>query len=311
VSRNTDRGSSDPRVGTDSALSGFLLLYKPVGPGSQALLGAVRRLAGTRRVGHGGTLDPFASGLLPVAVGRATRLIDRLHSFPKTYEAELRLGIETDTLDLEGRVLRRVGVPELSEPEVDGCLSRFVGLSQQLPPAYSAARVGGGRRAYDAARAGEAVELEARQVEIHQLSRLSLQGDRLRFRVTCSSGTYVRSLGRDIAAALGTAGHLTRLVRTAIGPLALVEAQTVAEVEATARELGFDRLLLPPDVLLVQTPALVSGEAETQRVLQGAPLLPGVAIPPDAPVRAYEPDGTLLALLSGASGGLAPKLLLK
>ncbi|MDP9379124.1 MAG: tRNA pseudouridine(55) synthase TruB [Chloroflexota bacterium] len=288
-----------------------MLLYKPVGPGSQSLLGSVRRLAGTRRVGHGGTLDPFASGLLPVAVGRATRLVDRLHSFPKTYEAQLRLGLETDSLDLEGEVQTAADVPALTESQVRSCLSSFVGALEQTPPAYSAARIGG-RRAYEIARAGGVVDLAARTVEIHELALLGLAGDTLTFQVTCSSGTYVRSLGRDIAAALGTVGHLTRLVRTRVGPFRLEDALTAPEMHEAARTLGFDKVLIPPDMLLRDTPAMLLTGQQADAVRNGAPLTHAFSVPPGTSVRAYEEDGALLSLLSvSEEGSLSPTFLLK
>lgn len=291
-------------------LSGFVLLYKPVGPGSQALLSTVRRLAGTRRVGHAGTLDPLASGLLPVAVGRSTRLIDRLHLHPKTYEAELRLGIETDTLDLEGAVVATSPVPRLDPATVDRCFAAFLGEQQQRPPMYSAIRVAG-QRSYDLARSGRVTDPPSRMIHIHDLSLLDLRPDRLRFRVTCSTGTYVRSLGRDVARALGTTGHLTRLLRTRVGPFILRDALTADELRANAERLGFPALLLPPDVVLGDLPAVLLDTAQERRVLQGMPIPARTDLPPETEVRAYGEDGRLLALLRVAESGLAPSLLLK
>lgn len=299
-----------PAPHPSASLSGFVLLYKPVGPGSQALLSAVKRLAGTRRVGHAGTLDPFASGLLPVAVGRATRLIDRLHLHPKTYEAELRLGLETDTLDLEGAIVATSPVPWLDPATIDRCLTSFLGRHEQSPPAYSAIRVAG-QRSYDLARSGRATDPPSRTIHIHGLSLLDLCPDRLRFRVTCSTGTYVRSLGRDIARALGTAGHLTRLVRTRVGPFTLRDALTAGDLRSNAERLGFPPLLLPPDVLLDEIPAIVLDAAQERRVLQGMPVPTGTELPPGTEIRAYGQDGRLLALLRAGESGLAPGLLLK
>ena len=295
--------------GKFSSPSGFVLLYKPVGPGSQSLLGSIRRLAGTRRVGHGGTLDPFALGLLPVAVGRATRLVDRLHSFPKTYEAELRLGIETDTLDVEGEVLSEVDPPPLVEAEVRRRLDGFLGVREQIPPAYSAARVAG-RRAYDLARAGQEVALAPRTISIHELSLLGLGADRLTFRVRCTSGTYVRALGRDIALALGTVGHLTRLIRTGVGPFRLGDALTVAEVQGLVARFGLGRALLPPDALLEDLPCVGLTEPEVALVLNGA-MVPHDGLPSGTRVRAYGGDGRLLAVLEAMQSGLRPRLLLQ
>ncbi|MDQ3856623.1 MAG: tRNA pseudouridine(55) synthase TruB, partial [Chloroflexota bacterium] len=174
--------------------SGFLVLYKPVGPTSQSLVNQVRGLLGVRRVGHTGTLDPFAAGVLPVAVGRANRLIERVHAYSKCYRAVLRFGVRTTTADLEGEVVKiDPGIPP-ALAAVQSVLPSFLGEIEQTPPAYSAAKVGG-RRAYHLARAGETVQLKPRRVTIHSLEVLSYRGDQLVLDVTCSTGTYVRALG--------------------------------------------------------------------------------------------------------------------
>lgn len=302
--------------------SGFLNLYKPVGPGSQSLLGRVRRLAGTRRVGHGGTLDPFASGVLPIAVGRATRLIDRLHAFPKTYRAEIRLGIETTTGDLEGDVIARKSRGLPPPQEVAGVVSRFQGAMEQTPPAFSAVRVGG-RRAYEVARAGESADLAARTVHIYSISVSGCVGERLTIEVTCSSGTYIRVLGQDIAVALGTTGHLSRLVRTAVGPFDIAGSVTLEELEAAARgaepgpETGggpLRSLLEPPDILLTEVAAVALDLDQAAAISSGRRIGVARAVEVGAWVRAYDVDGGLLGLLMGGDlpdGGLAPRLLLK
>ena len=294
-----------------NAPTGFVVLYKPVGPGSQGLLGAVKRLAGTRRVGHAGTLDPFASGVLPVAVGRATRLVDQLHTFPKTYRAVVRLGIETSTLDVEGEVTRREQPPRLTPEAVGEALAAFVGTIRQAPPIYSAAKVGG-RRAYELARAGAEVELDDREVTIHALTLLSLSEDRLAMEVCCSTGTYVRSLGRDIAAALGTVAHLSRLVRTRVGPFGIDGALTADEMVAIAGRLGLDAVLHAPDEVLLDLPAVALSPEECVAAVQGR-LLPWSSDRPGVGqrVRAYDGGGRLLCLLERTKDGLAPRLLLQ
>lgn len=293
-----------------SPVSGFVLLYKPVGPGSQKLLGIVRRLAGTRRVGHCGTLDPFASGLLPVAVGRATRLVDRVHQFPKTYEADLQLGVETDTLDLEGAPNQLAGIPPLLSPEeVEVCLQRSRGPIRQIPPAFSAARIGG-LRAYQLARAGQDPTIAPRSVEVYDLSLTSMSTTAIGFRVTCSSGTYVRALAKDIAQALGTNGHLTRLVRTDIGPFSLRQAITSEELERLAAGEGIPSVLLSPDVLYPLSPAVVLSDDQAALVRNGAPIPSSHSLPIGTMVRAYE-DGELLALMASEEATLTPTLLLK
>lgn len=293
-----------------SVYSGFLNLYKPECPGSQALLGPVKRATGTRRVGHAGTLDPFASGVLPVAVGRSTRLIDRLHTFPKTYVADVRLGVATTTGDPEGEVAERCPVPELSGERVETVLSRFTGEIEQVPPAYSAIRVGG-RRAYELARAGESVDLKPRVVIVHALSLLSLGEDRFSIEVSCSTGTYVRSLGMDIACALGTVGYLTRLVRTRVGPFRLEDTVTLERVQDAASRLAMEEVLSPPDVVLADLQAVTLDSQEVDLVMRGAPVPVGSPPPEGTMVRAYTEDGGILALLESSGGSLQPRLLLK
>lgn len=197
---------------------GILRVDKPVGPTSHDMVGRVRRVLKTRRVGHTGTLDPFASGLLLICVGPATRLSQVLTGMPKTYEAEAVLGIRTDTDDCEGTVVsRREGVAELHRDDVEAALVAFRGRILQAPPPYSAKKVGG-EAAYLKARRGEIVELAPVEVEIESLELLEWTPPHLRFRVRCSSGTYVRALARDLGEALGVGAHLTGLRRTAIGP---------------------------------------------------------------------------------------------
>ena len=295
---------------TKPELSGLVLLYKPVGPGSQSLLRRVKRLVHTKRVGHAGTLDPFASGLLPVAVGKATRLVDTIHTFPKTYEATLRLGIATDTEDLEGGVTATSPVPPLTTADVERVLTTFLGEQHQQPPRYSAVRTGG-KRSYEHARSGISVDPPRRTVYVHGLRLLALDHAWLRFEVRCSSGTYVRSLGRDIASALGTVGHLTALVRTAIGPLHLDQALTPDEVESHAATLGIEALILPADVVLYDLYAVVLNAQETVMLRNGVLIQRDLNLPDETPVRGYDADGVLLGLLRSTEGGLAPRLLLK
>ncbi len=295
---------------TKPELSGFLLLYKEVGPGSQSLLRGVKRLVHTMRVGHAGTLDPFASGLLPVAVGKATRLVNTIHAFPKTYEATLLLGIATDTEDLEGRVTATNTVPALSTAVVESALATFLGEQEQQPPRYSAVRTAG-KRSYEHARSGIPVDPPRRTVHIHALRVLALDGPCLRFEVRCSSGTYVRSLGRDIATALGTVGHLTTLVRTAIGPLRLEQALTPEELESLAATFGIHALILPADVVLHDLHAVVLSAQETVMLRNGVLIRRDTDLPTGTPVRGYDEEGALLGILRCAEGGLAPRLLLK
>nr|MCU0626019.1 tRNA pseudouridine(55) synthase TruB [Gemmatimonadaceae bacterium] len=185
-------------------VDGLVLLDKPAGISSHDAVLAARRAIGERRIGHAGTLDPFATGILVLCTGRATRLLAHLPDEPKHYEAVVQWGAETDTEDLTGAVTVRAPVPD--EHHVRALLPRFVGALSQVPPLYSAKRVGG-QRAYEAARAGVAVALAPVAIEVHALTIDAWDGDRCRLQVVCGGGTYVRSLARDIARAAGSAAH--------------------------------------------------------------------------------------------------------
>ena len=203
---------------------GLLLIDKPAGITSHDVVDRVRRSLGTRKVGHAGTLDPMATGLLVIGVGRATRLLRFLADLDKTYEGTARLGVETDTLDADGEVTRMVDLPAtVSSAEIRRAMVSLEGESMQRPPAYSAVKVGG-RKLYEAARAGEVLEAAARTSSNPRTRIRRAAGADVDFRVTCSSGTYVRVLLADVGTALGCGAHLTRLRRSAIGPFRVEEA---------------------------------------------------------------------------------------
>lgn len=202
---------------------GLLLLDKPKGMTSHDVVDAVRRTLGTRKVGHAGTLDPMATGLLLVGAGRATRLLRFFGDLPKVYEGTARLGVETDTLDADGTVVRSSAV-EVSRAQVEAAVAALVGESMQRPPAYSAVKVGG-RKLYESARAGETVEAAPRRIRVDAFEVRSFDGRDVEFGVTCSGGTYVRVLAADVGTALGCGAHLTRLRRTAIGPYRVDDAE--------------------------------------------------------------------------------------
>ncbi len=201
---------------------GLLLVDKPGGMTSHDVIDVVRRALGTRKVGHAGTLDPMATGLLLIGVGRATRLLRFLGDFPKTYEGTARLGITTTTLDAEGEVTSTAEV-SASRDQVLRAMAALTGESMQRPPAYSAVKVGG-RKLYEAARKGERLEAEPRAIEVSAFELQRIEGNNVDFLVTCSSGTYVRVLLADVGDALGCGAHLTRLRRTAIGPFEVADA---------------------------------------------------------------------------------------
>lgn len=254
-------------------LSGWLILDKPRGMGSTQGVSAVKRVLRANgyaktKVGHGGTLDPLAEGVLPIALGEATKLAGRMLDSDKIYAFTLKFGEETDTLDTEGPVIATSDVrPTLAE--VEAVLPRFTGAIEQVPPAYSALKVGG-QRAYDLARAGEAVELKARQVTIHALNlRRGDDLDEVTLEAHVSKGTYIRSLARDIAHALGTCGHVTYLRRIKAGPFLESQAISLDKLEQTAKGRDLEHLLLPLEAGLDDIPALSLDQTSAQAVRQG------------------------------------------
>ncbi|MFC0588308.1 tRNA pseudouridine(55) synthase TruB [Novosphingobium aquiterrae] len=251
---------------------GWIILDKPVGLGSTQAVGAVKRVCreaglGKVKVGHGGTLDPLASGVLPIALGEATKLCGRMLDASKEYAFTVRFGTETDSLDLEGAVIAQSDVrPTLAE--IAAVLPRFTGPIEQVPPAYSAIKVDG-QRAYDLARKGEAVELKPRAVTIHSLTIESVLGDAATLVAHVSKGTYIRSLARDIAHALGTVGHVTMLHRLRAGPFAEIQAISLDKLNEVGKGAALENVLLPLEAGLVDIPALNLGPEQASMVRQG------------------------------------------
>ena len=234
------------------ALHGWIILDKPVGIGSTQCVSRVKRAlrdAGEPKVkvGHGGTLDPLASGVLPIALGEATKLAGRMLDATKAYDFTITFGVQTDTLDLEGKVIA-VSDIRPTRAEVEAILPRFTGPISQVPPAYSALKVDG-ERAYDLARKGVEVEIKARSVTVHALEILPAEGgeelDSITLSATVSKGTYIRSLARDIALALGTVGHVTMLRRTKAGPFDLERAISLDFLDDAAKARALTRVVLP------------------------------------------------------------------
>ena len=284
---------------------GWIILDKPRGLGSTQAVGAVKRVLreggyAKIKVGHGGTLDPLAEGVLPIALGEATKLAGRMLDASKIYDFTVKFGEETDTLDTEGEVVERSdGRPTLAE--IAAVLPQFTGPIEQVPPAYSALKVDG-RRAYDLARAGEVVELQTRAVTIHALIIADRQHARDEITLTAhvSKGTYIRSLARDMARALGTCGHVTYLRRTKAGPFREEQAISLDKLNEIANGAQLSDLLLPLEAGLDDIPALnldqTSAQAARQgRVLSGLPQPSGLycAMLDDVPVALMEiSDGT-------------------
>jgi tRNA pseudouridine55 synthase len=289
------------RARGDTGLDAFINVCKPPGPTSHDIVADIRRVLGTRRVGHSGTLDPLAEGVLPVAVGRATRLIDALAAADKEYYAEAVLGVRTSTDDAAGEVTSRQELPDLSLKQLDDILAAFVGTIDQIPPAYSAVKVAG-RRSHELARTGRGVKLTARRVAIYSLERLDWERPLLRFKVRCSKGTYIRALARDLGDRLGIGASLCRLVRLRVGPFTLGSAIGTHELAGTGT-----RHLLPPDTLVLDTPALVMSEAEAGYLREGRSWSRAEGSPPAELARAYALGGVLHGLVRATSGRWQPR----
>jgi tRNA pseudouridine55 synthase len=233
-------------MATTPAIDGLLLVDKPDGVTSHDVVLAARRATGEKRIGHAGTLDPFATGLLVLLLGRATRLLPYMDGEPKVYRATIRFGAETDTEDLLGTVVRTGPLPD--ESTVRAALPSLTGAIEQMPPMYSAKRVEG-RRAYEAARAGETVALAPVAIRVHAWEVLEWRGEEMEVRVTCGGGTYVRSLARDLGRMVGSAAHLTRLRRERSGPFDVRDANTIEDLrEKRVR-------VLPPRQAVASLPA--------------------------------------------------------
>ncbi len=236
-------------------INGFVVVDKPAGITSHDVVSRVRRILGTRKVGHTGTLDPFATGVLPVAVNDGTKVIPFLDEGSKTYEALLRLGVTTDTLDLTGEILSESDISCITREQFLSCLTNFTGAISQVPPMYSAIKQNG-QPLYKLARQGVEVERKARDVEIYSLELLSFDLPYAAIRVTCSRGTYVRSLADDIGHQLGCGAALQELRRTASGPFCIENAVTLADLEIAVSEGRVDALCLSPITVLDHLPEI-------------------------------------------------------
>lgn len=276
-------------------MDGVIAIDKPAGPSSFAVVRAVRRALGVRKAGHTGTLDPFATGLLLVAVGRATGLIPWLQRGDKEYVADVLLGEATDTLDPTGQVVRTAAVPDLSPADVAKAIAGLTGMVMQVPPAHSAVKVAG-RRAYRLAREGAAPDLAARPVLLRQAEVLAQQGPRIRLRLRTGPGYYVRSLARDLAEALGTAGRLDALRRTETGGF---RAEEAVPLDVLCGDPAAARLVAMGDALRTLPATVLSADAAA-RVATGR-LPEGWTHPADGDVRLLRPDGALCAI--AALGG--------
>jgi len=291
---------------------GILVVAKPPGPTSHDVVALVRRLAATRRVGHGGTLDPFAAGVLPVFLGRATRVVEFHMGDRKTYRATVCFGASSTTDDLEGELTPADG-PAPDRAAVEAALPALTGTIRQRPPAYSAIKLDG-RRAYAIARSGATVELAEREVAVHRLDLVSwdaTEPDRpiAVVDVECSAGTYIRALARDLGARLGSGAYLGALTRIASGPFRLDGAASLDDIRTAAAEgpAGLADLLLPVDTGLDAFPKVALTGEEVSAVARGQFVRPAGGIPERAErYRLVGPDGALVAIAQGKGDRLAP-----
>lgn len=282
------------------SLEGVLPVDKPAGPTSHDVVAQARRALGERRIGHTGTLDPFASGLLLLCVGRATRIAEYLTDMPKAYRATMRLGAATDTDDATGSVVAESDAwRTLDDATIRAAFAAEAGRRPQRPPAYSAKKIAG-ERAHRLARRGEIVELPDVDIEVHAIEVIAIALPEITFHVRCSSGTYIRSIGRDVAERLGTLGHLTALRRTAIGP------HSVADALATDRlddPVAVASVLIAPAAALATFPRLSVGEDDARHLTHGRPVSCAL---PDAQTIVVLHDDRLLAIGRAAGGRLEP-----
>jgi len=303
-------------------VDGILLFDKPLGLSSNAALQQIRLLFGARKAGHAGSLDPLASGLLPICFGQATKVCGRLLDASKTYRVEVQLGARTESLDLETEVVERAPVPPLNLAKVDVVLASFTGEQEQVPPMHSALKHQG-QRLYELARRGETVERPARRIVIHSIDRVGLQGERLQFDVRCSKGTYIRSLAADIAQRLGTLGYLAGLRRLSVDPFDGHAMHTLAELQALQMSgsiqsdpnqsgpVGLqqppdlqrlDALLLGADTAFGELAAVQLAPTAEQGLLQGQVVVTQSPTPPGA-LRAYGAGGRFLGLVETVAAG--------
>lgn len=269
-------------------MNGIVIVDKPQGWTSQDVAARLRRVYNTRRIGHGGTLDPMATGVLPVFVGRATRGVEFFEHAEKTYETVLRLGIATDTEDTTGTVLEKRPVNATAR-EVEQALSGFRGDILQVPPMYSALKVDG-QKLYDLARKGKEVERQPRPITIHELTMLGMDGTDVRLRVRCSKGTYIRTLCKDIGAALGCGGTMAALRRIQAGEYTESEA---VPLETLLAEEKPERYLRPVDSMFRQYPAVTLTANQEKRCRNGNAFSRNL---PEGTYRAYSQQGEFLML---------------
>ncbi len=282
-------------------MDGFLNINKPPGWTSHDVVARLRTLLKVKKIGHTGTLDPGATGVLPICVGKTTKLAQYLSNADKEYRGVLRLGETTDTQDADGRILEVKPAEGVEDDRILEVMSSFQGEIEQIPPMYSAVKVGG-RPLYKAARAGLEVERKPRKARINEIRMIKREGPEIRFHVACSKGTYIRTLCQDIGDQLGVGGHLKELVRVRSGPFSLDEALTLESIGEAARAGTLEALFMSAGEVFKEFPWLRVNPEGARKVLNGAPILPkGVEEWPKEfrtgqHVLVYNVSGSLIAL---------------
>jgi tRNA pseudouridine55 synthase len=280
---------------------GYVVIDKPARWTSHDVVARVRRILGERRVGHAGTLDPAAVGVLPIAVGLATRTVEYLANATKSYRADITFGVQTDSCDSDGIVTRIVDASHVTGPGVAEVLKTFLGPQLQKPPMHSAVKVGG-ERLYRLARKGQDIDVPLREIRIHALETVDWQSPTLTVDITCSKGTYIRALARDLGEKVGTGAYLSHLVRTRTGPFTLDDAVSLGDLGALSETLGWGGLAFHPDWVLQDLMAVVIDE-ETARSWRKGQTVECDSIVCGT-VRVYDADGTWLGIGEAASGSI-------
>ncbi|MFD2613051.1 tRNA pseudouridine(55) synthase TruB [Paenibacillus gansuensis] len=257
------------------SLDGVLPVLKPVGFTSHDVVAKARRILRMKRIGHTGTLDPQVTGVLPLCIGRATKLVEYIQELPKEYEAVLRIGVSTDTEDMTGEIVSSVDSVTLTESQIRSAVGNFLGEISQVPPMYSAVKVDG-KRLYELARQGEVVERKARQVFIYSIDILELKLDKqhpdIRFRVKCSKGTYIRTLCVDIGKALGYPAAMAELTRTSTGHISMDQCYTLDQIQKAQETGDISSLLIPVERMVSHMPRMVILDSRLKQALQGQKL---------------------------------------
>ena len=285
---------SPKHPGPNGRLHGFLIVDKPAGWTSHDVVGRARRLLGERKIGHAGTLDPAATGVLPLAVGTATRVLEYLAGASKTYVAEVTFGVETDSADADGAVIGVSDPSGVDRAGIETALASLRGPQDQIPPMHSAVKIAG-RRLYDLARIGETIERAPRRVEFFVLELLDWTPPVARVLVDCSKGTYVRVLAQDLGTRLGAGAHLSDLVRTRTGPFTLCQAITVADLAEMDVDAVWPEIAFHPDAVLGSWGALLLDDAGAA-VWRAGNVLPDPDAATAGPVRVYDQTGTWLGV---------------